>query len=178
MPTSSPSVRPDPTADLLAVARAMTAAGQPAPTFATLDDALGRAIGHRLFTVLLVNLEAGENQRYYSSNPDAYPVGGAKPIVRDSPTARAVIFGGACHINYDYAELSAVFGDHELIRSLGCESSINVPIRWNGQTLGMLNLLHQAHWYNEADIPTLSLFAALAAPAAQDIIKSWPSPRK
>lgn len=175
MPSHPPAARPDPTPGLLAVARAMTGAGQPAPTFAALDAALERAIGHRLFTVLLVNLEAGENQRYYSSNPEAYPVGGAKPIVRDSLTARTVIFGGACHINYDYADVAAVFGDHELIRSLGCESSINVPIRWDGRTLGMLNLLHQAHWYSEADIPTLSLFAALAAPLAQDIIKSWPS---
>ncbi|WP_342361697.1 GAF domain-containing protein [Terrarubrum flagellatum] len=164
----------DPRPHLEAVAQAMTGDNQPAATFAALDAALKQTIGHKLFTVLVVNWERSENQRYYSSNPGAYPVGGAKPINRDSQSARKVIMAGECHINHDYAELSAAFFDHELIRSLGCESSINVPVRWDGQTIGMLNLLHEAHWYDDVNIATLKVFAALAAPALMKIIKDWP----
>jgi hypothetical protein len=42
---------------------------------------------------------------------------------------------------------------------------LNLPVRWRGQTLGTLNLLHKAGWYSEADIATTRLFAHLALPA-------------
>ncbi len=37
-----------------------------------------------------------------------------------------------------------------------------MPVRWNGRTLGALNLLDRAGHYTEAQVPTLMLFAALA----------------
>jgi hypothetical protein len=37
--------------------------------------------------VLVVNLEANESQRYYSSKPKEYPVGGAKTIVHEGIVA-------------------------------------------------------------------------------------------
>src|SRR5215207_7692689 len=164
------SARPDPMPHFIEVARAIREPGQPVTALAALDKALEGAIGHRLFTVLAVNLEKNENRRYYSNRPREYPVGGVKPIVQDSPITHKVMLDGICHINHDYAQLSRVFFDHELIRSLGCESSINVPVRWNGRTVGMLNLLHRSGWYRDEDIPTLSIFAALATPALQAII--------
>jgi hypothetical protein len=162
--------RPDPAPHFIEVARAIREPDQPATGLAALDKALESAIRHRLFTVLAVDLEHHENRRYYSNRPSEYPVGGVKPIVQDSPITKKVVLAGTCHINHDYAELSSVFFDHELILSLGCESSINVPVRWNGRTLGMLNLLHRSGWYREDDIPTLLVFAALAVPALQAII--------
>ncbi len=170
---STPATRPDPAPHYRAVAAAMALPGQPGASLAAIDTALNGAIGHKLFTVLAVNWDRMENQRYYSNMPDAYKVGGSKPIVPDSPSMRDVIIAGKCRINHDYAELSAAFFDHELIRTLGCESSINVPVRWNGQTIGMLNLLHETGYYDEADIPMLSVFAGLAVPALLDIIKTW-----
>jgi hypothetical protein len=68
------------------------------------------------------------------------------------------------YIGRSYEDIREVFFDHELIRSLGCESVLNVPVRWNGRSLGTLNLLHRAGWYREADIPAARMFAALAAP--------------
>jgi len=40
-----------------------------------------------------------------------------------------------------------------------------VPVVHDGRTLGVLNLLHEARWYDEADAPLAQVFAALAAPA-------------
>jgi len=167
------ATRPDPAPHFVAVAAALAQSPQPATSLAALDTAMAGAIGHKLFTVLAVNWARGENQRYYSNQPVAYPVGGSKPIQPDSPSVRDVIIGGKCRFNRNYAELSEAFFDHELIRSLGCESSVNVPVRWNGTTIGMLNLLHESGYYGDADIPTLSVFAALAVPALLDIIKAW-----
>ena len=39
---------------------------------------------------------------------------------------------------------------------------MNVPVRWDGRTLGALNLLHEAGHYAGAQLPALSVFAALA----------------
>jgi hypothetical protein len=79
------SARPDPMPHFIEVARAIREPGQPVTALAALDKALEGAIGHRLFTVLAVNLEKNENRRYYSNRPHEYPVGGVKPIVQDSP---------------------------------------------------------------------------------------------
>ena len=41
-------------------------------------------------------------------------------------------------------EIAEVFGDYELIQSLGCESVMNVPINIRGQVVGTLNCLNVA----------------------------------
>jgi hypothetical protein len=159
--------RPDPIPYLAAAAAAAAQSGQPAVALTALDKALDGAFGHRLFTMLVVDLENNQNRRFYSSRPDEYPVGRVKPILCDGIIARRVIVAGECHINRNYDELKNVFADHELIRSLGCEGSINVPVRWNGRTLGTLNLLHEADWFSEADIPVLTAFSAIAIPIVE-----------
>ncbi|MCS6933257.1 MAG: GAF domain-containing protein [Acetobacteraceae bacterium] len=155
--------RPDPAPHLAAVAAAQAAPGQPAALFAALYAAMGEALGHILFTILVIHPGAGESQRCYSNMPQAYPVGGRKPIAR-TPWFRSVLDEGVPYIGRSYEDIREVFFDHELIRSLGCESVLNVPVRWNGRSLGTLNLLHRAGWYEEADIPAARLFAALAVP--------------
>lgn len=161
--------RQDPAPHLAAVAAAQAEPGQPGPLFAALDAALGRAIGHRLFTILVIHPGANESQRYYSNMPKEYPVGGRKPINRTHWFQR-VLGAGECYIGRTYEDIRDVFFDHELIRSLGCESVLNVPVRWNGRSIGTLNLLHHANWYTEADIAPAQLFAALAAPGLMQVI--------
>src|ERR1043166_2301071 len=161
--------RPDPLPLLAELAAAGTADDQPNATLAALDRALGQAIGHKLFTVLVVNQARREAQRYYSNQPQAYPVGGAKPMT-DTEWSRQGVGAGPPWIGKDYQDVTWAFFDHALIKSLGCESAINIPVRWGGRTLGTLNLLHAAHWYRDADAGTGLLFAALAVPALQRIV--------
>jgi len=156
-----------------AVAQAGTEEGQPNAVLAQLDRALAQAVGHKLFTVLVLNEEVGQNQRYYSNQPKAYPVGGSKPIDRSSALYKDVIIAGKPRICYNYEDIKRAFFDHELIRSLGCESAVNYPVRWNGKTIGTLNLLHQAGWYNEHNVAAIGPFAALSVPALLDITRSW-----
>src|SRR3954465_1507553 len=63
---------------------ALAGPGQPAAAFAALDRALAATVGHRLFTVLVLDEARGVNRRCYSSQPVAYPVSGEKPLVRES----------------------------------------------------------------------------------------------
>ena len=161
--------RPDPAPHIAAVIAAQAEGGQPGPLFAALDAAMGRAIGHRLFTILVIHPGAHESQRYYSNMPKEYPVGGRKPI-NETHWFQRVLGAGEPYIGRTYEDIRDVFFDHELIRSLGCESVLNVPVRWNGRSLGTINLLHHANWYTEADIAAAQAFAALAVPGLMQVI--------
>src|SRR3712207_9302922 len=76
--------------------------------------------------------------------------------------ALPILQQGIARFCRDREDIIRAFPDHELILSLGCESAVNVPVRWDGRTLGALNLLHEAGYYGEAQLPALSVFAALA----------------
>lgn len=158
-----------PVPDFAPVVDAMGQPGQPGALFAALDAAMGQAIGHKLFTILVIHPGAQESQRYYSNMPQEYPVGGRKPITT-TPWFQKVLGEGVPYVGYTYADITDVFYDHALIRSLGCESVLNVPVRWNGASIATINLLHAAGWYSEADIATARHFAALAVPGVLQVI--------
>ena len=85
-------------------------------------------------------------QRIYSNMPDAYPVSGTKPA---NPTewSRLVLEEKKTFVANDIDGIARVFDDHELIRSLGCESVMNVPIIVAGEVIGTINCLHEAVLY-------------------------------
>jgi hypothetical protein len=143
---------------------ALAATDQPLATFRAVDAALAETPGHILFTVLVHHRAARQSERFYSNRPDAYPVGGRKPVT-DSAWMQRVIHGGQPYIGRTREDIAANFFDHALINSLGCESILNMPVRWNGQTLGTLNLCHRAGHYAESHLPQIRLIAQLAAPA-------------
>ena len=160
--------RVDPLPHLEAVARAMMEAGQPGPGFRALDRAMGAVIGHKLFTVLLHHAGARESERRYTNQPAAYPVGGRKPVTA-SPWTERLFTERRPYIGRSAQDIRTVFFDHELILSLGCASVLNVPVVWNGRTLGSINLLHEAGWYDDDDLPVAETFAALATPALLEL---------
>lgn len=157
---------------LQAVACGLALDGQPGAGLRALGQALQQRIGYRLFTVLVLDWEAGLNRRYYSSQPAAYPAGGSKPMRQDSEFFATVVQQGEARLCMDRGDCERAFPDHELIASLGCASAVNVPVRWNGRTLGSLNLLHQAGWYRRDMLAELGWYAALAIPVVQDIIRT------
>lgn len=137
---------------------------QPGATFRALDAALAQSPGHKLFTILVHHPQARQSERFYSNRPDEYPVGGRKPVT-DSAWMQRVIHGGQPWIGRNAADIEWAFYDHELINSLGCESCLNMPVRWRGETLGTLNLLAGPGHYDESHIPYVRLLGHLALPA-------------
>jgi hypothetical protein len=146
------------------VATAHGSMDQPTALFAALDEALGSAVGHKLFTVLAYDGATFEAARLYSNRPASYPAGGRKRLPPSAWT-EAVLDRGEAYIGRTLDDLRKVFPDHELIASLGCESVLNMPVRWRGGTLGSLNLLHEAGWYDADDVAVCLPFAQLALPA-------------
>jgi GAF domain-containing protein len=166
----SRQARVDPLLHLEAVARAVMEVGQPEPAFRALDRAMGAVIGHTLFTVLLHHPGARESERRYTNQPAAYPVGGRKPVTA-SPWTERLFVERQPYIGRDAEDIRQVFFDHALILSLGCASVLNVPVVWDGRTLGTINLLHEAGFYDEGDVPVGQTFAALAAPALLELTR-------
>lgn len=155
--------RPDPLPPLLSLVAALGAEGSSDRGFAALEAAAGAMFGYRLFSIMQHDAEGGWNARVYSNQPEAYPVGGRKPV-RDTAWARQLFTLGDPWLCRDAEEIRATFPDHALIASLGCAAGLNLPVRWQGRTLGTLNLFHQTGWYDAEDLPAGRLLAGLAVP--------------
>lgn len=128
-----------------------------------IDEALGELVGHKLFTILYTSPDAQQVIRLYSNQPGAYPVSGAKKM-GPTPWGDLVIKRGQPYIGNTADDIKWAFFDHELIASLGCDSVLNIPVVIEGQTLGTLNLLHQAGWYEDRHVAIATPFAYLLAP--------------
>jgi len=116
---------------------------QPLAAFDALWALTRDVVGVKLFTIMTHDGRNGVAQRIYSNMPDAYPVSGTKPA-NETDWSRQVIRDRRTFVAKGIA---AVFSDHELIRSLGCESVINVPIVVAGEVKGTINCLHEAGFY-------------------------------
>jgi hypothetical protein len=118
--------------------------------------------GHRLFTVMTVDLDAGLAQRAFSDHPAEYPVTGTKPIQRDAWFD--IVHGKRrSFVANTIDEIAKVFPDFELIRSLGCGAVVNLPVVLDDELAATINLLHVEHFYTPERVAALE--AQLALPA-------------
>jgi len=156
---------------LQTVVQACAEPGQPAPLFAALDRALATMVGHKLFTLMILDHGTGEAERVYTNEPEAYPVSGRKQMA-ETPWFRQVIIGRAHYLGPTRDDIRWAFFDHELIERLGCRSAINVLVIHDDQIIGTANLLHQEHHYSADDIDDCLPFAQLLVPAFQALIAS------
>ncbi len=115
------------------------------------------ARGTRLFTVTVQDLSAGLARRAYTSHPVDYPVSGTKPLTRDG-WYDYCITGQQTFVANTTPEFAKYFFDHALISALGLGSCINIPVVHQGEVLGTVNLLAEAHHFT-AD--RLSAYQAL-----------------
>lgn len=137
---------------------------QPLTTFKALEQMVADSIGVKLFTLMELDHSRGVAWRAYSNMPEAYPVSGEKPIQRNE-WHEVVERQHRMFVANNIDEIAAVFPDHELIRQLGCESCLNIPVVIAGRVLGTLNCLHVAGHYTSqrvASAESLKLPGTLA----------------
>lgn len=127
-----------------------------------LEELAGAVVGHRLFTVMTVDMTAGLARRAYSSHPREYPVSGTKPIHRDA-WFDIVHQERRSFVANTIDAIAEVFPDHALIASLGCGSVINLPVVLEGDLVATLNLLDAAGHYTPERVAAAE--AQLAVPA-------------
>ncbi len=144
------------------LASALALPGQPQAFFQALDGLVAQRVGHQLFTLMVVDGE--EVARVYSNRPEQYPVSGRKPM-GPTPWGDLVLHQRKPYLGRTKADIRWAFFDHVLIDSMGLGSVINIPVVYDGKTLGTMNLLAAQHHYVDAHVATLLPLAALLIPA-------------
>ena len=131
----------------LGLAEALAAReGQPEVSFHALHALAAAVAGAKLFTLMVFDSLTREGNRIYTNMPDAYPLFGSKPLP-EGPWMEKVARAQEIFVANDIDAIADVFPDHEKIRSLGCESVINVPVIAAGTLLGTINCLERAGAY-------------------------------
>ncbi len=161
--------------DMVAALQAFSGDTQPENGIAEIEQLAQAAIGHRLYTVLVLHRASLQVERIYSSNPDAYPAGGRKDM-RDTEWGQIVLERGEPYIGRDSTDIRSHFADHETISALGLASVLNMPIVYDGQVLGAMNLLDREEHYTEADLKPGRLLAIALLPALCMLQTPPPSP--
>jgi hypothetical protein len=142
--------------------------------FASVEAAARQRVGVRLFTVLAWDDGRGALHRVHTSHPVQYPTSGEKIFSRQAPWTRQVVVEQQPYLGMDRTAVASVFGDHELIASLGCGAVINVPVVDEGVTLGVLNLLDAEGAYGEGSVAASLPLAALAV----EPLRQWHAKRR
>jgi len=141
---------------------AVSEARESESSWKALEDLAGAVVGHRLLTVLTVDMTAGLARRAYSNHPAEYPVSGTKPIHRDA-WFDIVHRQRRSFVANSIEAIAEVFPDHALIASLGCASVLNLPVVLEGDLVATLNLLDIAGHYTPERVASAE--AGLAIPA-------------
>ncbi|CDZ73460.1 Bll5495 protein [Neorhizobium galegae bv. orientalis] len=148
--------------------------GQPNFFYDALDAALARHVGHRLLTLLYT--DGDEVARVYSNMPDVYPVFGRKPMGL-TPWGDLVLRRQQAFLGRDRDAIKWAFFDHELIASIGLNAAINIPVVYDGETIGTINLLHEEFFYEETHVEIARKFAPLLIPAFLEARRTGSAPR-
>lgn len=126
-------------------------------------EALTRSVpGHRLFTVMTVDMQAGLARRAYSSHPVDYPVSGTKPIEHNS-WFEIVHTKRLSFVANTIEDIAAVFPDHALIASLGCGSVFNLPVVLGDDLVATINMLDVTGHYDAARVAEAEALLRLPA---------------
>jgi GAF domain-containing protein len=150
--------------ELEACARAVREEADPAAALRAIGVSMNRLIGSRMFTFLRFDFDRFEMERLYCTQPERYPIGARKPM-RHGPWSQCVVESGLVFIARGEAEMRATFGDHAALADLGCTSTMCVPVRHRGRTLGTMNLNGDEGRYGEKEAALAQPFATLAIPA-------------
>jgi hypothetical protein len=147
------------------VARLAAAARLPGPLalVRAADEIGAEGTGHRLCTAMRFDATAMTVQRLYSSDPVAYPVGGAKPK-RDTAWGRQVLLEQRLYRGQGAEDLRRDFADHAIILGLGLRSVVNVPIVAGGACLGTLNFLWADEHLGPRQVALAELLGLIVTP--------------
>jgi len=139
------------------------AAASPDALFEAIHQVAQRRVGAGLVTAMRHDEAAATVERLYSSNPQAYPVGGRK-LKRDSDWSRHVLVEHRVLVSAGDDAIRQHYTDHATIFGLGLHSCVNVPLVSAGHCVGTLNVLAARPNWSEDEVAAVRVLglAALA----------------
>src|SRR6201991_1036996 len=135
--------------DVSRLACALRTARQPDAMFREIYAVACETLGCKLFTIMSFDTERYEVERLYTNMPTVYPLGGRKKK-RGSAWAEQTIEHLMPFRATDAAGIRAAFDDHAVITGMGLGSILNIPVAYDGQCVGTMNLTHVEGWYTQA----------------------------
>ena len=100
---------------------------KPSNFYESLDKGVSKVVGHKLFTLMVIDKSRKYVERVYSSNKKIYPLLGTKPIPKNAWTKRVLIEKKE-FLGTNFTQIKKLFFDYEIIKSIGCGSIINLLI--------------------------------------------------
>jgi hypothetical protein len=136
-------------------------------------DAVGRAtldmVGPGLLTINAWHAQTAQIERLWSSDPAAYPVGGSK-TKGDTAWTRQLLVRGEVFVGEGDEALAAVFDDIAVIRALGLNGVVNVPLCHRGAVIGTFNYLANVQTWTAEEIAALRVLGQFAMPAVAELV--------
>jgi hypothetical protein len=149
--------------ELAKFSKALSRAVDTLSAFEVVEHKSRELFDHILFTALSFDYDAGVVTRLYSNRADVSPTGGTKPFP-SGIWADRIITDGSCYIGNDRQDLKDVFFDYEALWAIGCESVLNVSVRWRNRTVGSLNILGRAGQFDQDAASLFCVFGQLTVP--------------
>ena len=132
-------------------ALAAGAAKSPGALFAAIAEVARQRVDAGLVTAMRHDEAASTVQRIYSSNEQAYPVGGRK-VKQESDWSRHVLVDQRVLVSAGDDAIRKHYNDHAIIFGLGLHSCVNVPLVSRGKCIGTLNVLRAKPDWREEQI--------------------------
>jgi hypothetical protein len=143
---------------------AISTAKDASSCWSALDQLAGDLVGHRLFTVMTVDMKAGLVRRAYSNQPREYPTSGTKPLHGNTGDWFETVFSQRrTFVANTIEDIAKVFPDHDLIASLGCGSVVNLPIVLEDELVAAVNLLAEPGYYTPERVASAEQRLAIPA---------------
>jgi GAF domain-containing protein len=146
------------------------AAKSPAALFKAIEDVATRRVDAGLVTMMRHDAVASTVERLYSSNPQAYPVGGKK-VKRDTAWGRKVLTEHRVLVSAGDEGLRESFDDYATIIGLGLHSCVNVPLVSEGKCVGTMNVSRAQAAWNDDEIALVRALGLAALAGVLMIVK-------
>ncbi|CAM9403598.1 unnamed protein product, partial [Phaeothamnion confervicola] len=151
--------------------RAVREESDPAAALRVIGEEMDRLIGSRMFTFLRFDYGAFTMERLHGTQPGTYPKGSSKPM-RRGRWYETLVDRGEVFIAAGEKEMGETFGDFASLKALGVTSTMCVPVRYLGRTLGTMNLNGDEGRYGPAQAALALPFATLAVPAFLSVART------
>jgi hypothetical protein len=134
----------------------------PQAIFRLLADHMKHEPGYDLFTILAPNDDGKRLDRLYSTNHEQYPLGAADEV-KDDIWFRRLFVEKRSIVANTMDEIGEWLPDYAIFIEQNYFSLLNLPVVFNGQTIGLINMMGASHHFDEAALEQIERTLPLAA---------------
>lgn len=131
--------------------------------FNKMDKYLKKEVGHKLFTITVIDQSLKYVERIYTNNKNVYPLLGQKPIPKNIWSTK-VLKKKNHFLCKNKNQIKKIYFDYDKIFSLNCGSIINLLILFKNKPIGTINILHNENHYSKNDINKIDHITTFMVP--------------